>query len=328
MISILIPFKNTAPFFRECIDSILAQSHSDFEIIAVDDHSEDGSLDIIKAYSDKRIKIFKNEGTGILPALQTAQKHAKGKFITRMDADDVMPKDKLTFLLDALKQKAQGYVATGMVQYFGKEKISEGYKKYEGWINKVCSKNSFYEEIYRECVVASPNWMMHKEDFDLISGFNTLLYPEDYDLVFKWKKAGLKIHGIKQITHFWREHKNRTSRTNIHYQQASFFKLKTSHFLRENKNKNIVLFGAKKKGRIIAKILNSKNIKFRWLEKEQSLIDTKVMGVRIESHKTLISNDKNTACIISVYPDIRSKDKLEKNLLKKGFVLGKTAHYF
>jgi hypothetical protein len=142
------------------------------------------------------------------------------------------------------------------------------------------------------------------------------------------KKAGFKIHGIKQITHLWREHNKRTSRTNIHYQQASFFKLKTSHFLRENKNNNIVLLGAKKKGRIIAKILNSKNIKFRWFEKEQSLIDTKVMKVQIESYKTLISNDKNTACIISVYPDYPHKDKLEKNLLKKGFVIGKTAHYF
>ena len=155
----------------------------------MDDHSEDGSLDIIKAYSDKRIKIFKNEGTGILPALQTAQKHAKGKFITRMDADDVMPKDKLTFLLDALKQKAQSYVATGMVQYFGKEKISEGYKKYESWINKVCAKNSFYEEIYRECVVASPNWMMHKEDFDLISG----LTPCNIQKIMIWCLSGKKL---------------------------------------------------------------------------------------------------------------------------------------
>ncbi|MDG1840859.1 MAG: glycosyltransferase family 2 protein, partial [Crocinitomicaceae bacterium] len=290
MISILIPFKNTAPFFRECIDSILEQSHSDFEIIAVDDHSEDDSLDIIMSYSDKRIQVFKNEGIGILPALQTAQKHATGKFITRMDADDVMPKDKLSFLLDALKQKGQGNVATGMVQYFGKEKVSEGYKKYENWINKVCTKNTFYEEIYRECVVASPNWMMHKEDFDLISGFKEIQYPEDYDLVFKWKKAGLQIHGIKQITHLWREHKNRTSRTNIHYQQASFFKLKTSHFLRENKNKNIVLLGAKKKGRIIAKILTSQNIKFRWFEQDEKLIETKVMGVQLLPYNTLISN--------------------------------------
>ena len=328
MISILIPFKNTAPFFRECIDSILAQSHSAFEIIAVDDHSDDDSLEIIKSYSDKRIQVFKNEGIGILPALQTAQKHATGKFITRMDADDVMPKDKLFVLLSALKQKGQGYVATGMVQYFGKEKVSEGYKKYENWINKVCAKNSFYEEIYRECVVASPNWMMHKEDFDLISGFKEIQYPEDYDMVFKWKKAGLQIHGIKRITHLWREHKNRTSRTNIHYQQASFFKLKTSYFLRENKNKNIVLLGAKKKGRIIAKILTSQNIKFRWFEQDEKLIDTKVMGVQIESYKTFISKNKNTACIISVYPDIHHKEKLEKTLLKKGFFIGKTAHYF
>ena len=152
MISILIPFKNAEPFFKECINSILAQSYSDFEIIAVDDNSEDDSLYTIKSYSDKRIQVFKNEGTGILPALQTAQKHATGKFITRMDADDIMPKEKLTFLLDALKQKGPGSVATGMVQYFGKEKISEGYKKYEDWVNNVCDKNTFYKEIYRKCI--------------------------------------------------------------------------------------------------------------------------------------------------------------------------------
>ena len=60
MISILIPFKNTASFFKECLDSILAQSHSDFEIIAVDDQSEDASLNIIKAYSDKASNLFQS----------------------------------------------------------------------------------------------------------------------------------------------------------------------------------------------------------------------------------------------------------------------------
>ena len=84
----------------------------------------------------------------------------------------------------------------------------------------------------------------------------------------------------------------------------------------------------KKKDESLLKFWNSQNIRFRWLEKEQSLIDTKVMGVQIESYKTLISNDKNTACIISIYPDIRSKDKLEKNLLKKEDLFSKTAHYF
>ncbi len=328
MISILIPFKNAEPFFKECINSILAQSYSDFEIIAVDDNSEDDSLYTIKSYSDKRIQVFKNEGTGILPALQTAQKHATGKFITRMDADDIMPKEKLTFLLDALKQKGPGSVATGMVQYFGKEKISEGYKKYEDWVNNVCDKNTFYKEIYRECVVASPNWLMHKEDFYTISGFKNLQYPEDYDLVFKWKSAGFQIHGVKQITHLWREHNKRTSRTSIHYQQESFFKIKTAYFLKEYNGKEIALLGAKKKGRLLAKIMRSQKIKFRWYEQDENLIGTKVMGVQIESYKTFISYDKKTACIISVYPDIHDKDKLEKTLLKKGFVIGESAHYF
>jgi glycosyltransferase involved in cell wall biosynthesis len=63
-ISILIPYKNTAEFLPDCIQSIIDQTHEDWEILAVNDHSTDNSLDIMYSYAQKdtRIKVLINEG--------------------------------------------------------------------------------------------------------------------------------------------------------------------------------------------------------------------------------------------------------------------------
>ena len=61
----------------------------------MDDHSRDDSKAIIESYQDPRIHVIQNEGNGILQALQTAQKYIKGDYVTRMDADDIMPLYKL-----------------------------------------------------------------------------------------------------------------------------------------------------------------------------------------------------------------------------------------
>jgi len=95
MISILIPVKNAAPFLSECFISILGQTETDWEAIFVDDHSTDGSLAILQAVAKRfsQIKVYSSEGQGIVPALQTAYRHATGEMITRMDADDVMQRE-------------------------------------------------------------------------------------------------------------------------------------------------------------------------------------------------------------------------------------------
>ena len=72
LISILTPVKNTAPYLSGCIDSILNQSNSKWELLAVDDFSTDNTFQILQSFErkDSRIKAFKNAEKGIIPALQ------------------------------------------------------------------------------------------------------------------------------------------------------------------------------------------------------------------------------------------------------------------
>ena len=121
LISILLPVRNAARFLTACIHSIENQSEKNWELIAIDDHSTDESLEILNSFMKKnpnQIHVFKNEGKGIIPALKLAYENSQGEFITRMDADDLMEKTKLETLKSLLEKNGRGFVATGLVKYF------------------------------------------------------------------------------------------------------------------------------------------------------------------------------------------------------------------
>lgn len=263
-----MPVKNAGNFLEECLLSVISQTYPHWELIAVDDHSRDNSMEILEKYSkrDKRIRYLKNPSTGIIPALRTAYEVSNGEYIHRMDADDIMPKAKLETLLHILKIEGEGTVATGKVKYFSDAGISEGYRKYEAWINKLCESNTHWQEIYKECVVASPCWMVHRSDFEKCGAFNSDLYPEDYDLVFRFYKNRLKIVASKEVLHMWRDHAERSSRNLKHYAAQSFYELKLKYFLQleYRPEKKLLIWGAGKKGKRLAKLLKQKNIVFQW----------------------------------------------------------------
>lgn len=270
MVSILMPMKNASRYVGEAIESIVAQTYGNWELIIVDDHSTDNSVETVRSFAnvDRRIHLFPNKGEGILPALQTASGRVSGTTITRMDADDLMPKDKLAVLRSTLNQADAKTLVTGKSRYFGEKEISLGYQKYEEWLNGVVDRQSFFTEIYRECTIASPNWMTRTADFQAMGGYERIQYPEDYDMVFRLRNAGFTVKGIDQVTHLWREHPNRTSRHSAVYQQASFFRLKMDYFLKSEikPDQHLVVWGAGKKGKLVAKRLIEANLPFTWMD--------------------------------------------------------------
>lgn len=290
-VSILIPFKNTAHFLSECLDSILEQSYSNWEVLAVNDHSEDGSLDLLTSYSqkDSRIKVFKNEGNGIIPALRTAYKNSSGDFITRMDSDDIMKPNRLKVMAKSLVENGEGYVAVGKVKYFSARGISNGYERYEAWLNELTEVGENYSEIYKECVIPSPCWMTYKKDLELSGAFEPNRYPEDYDLTFRFYEKGLSVIPCSEILHLWRDYDNRTSRTSEHYAQNYFLEIKLHYFLRleHDKNRSLVLWGAGFKGKSIAKSLLKADIDFTWLCDNPQKIGKKIYGKELVHFKIL-----------------------------------------
>ncbi len=90
-VSVLMPIYNAELTLAEAVESILAQTFTDFELIVVDDGSTDGSLQMLQkfAHRDTRIRIISRPNTGIAGALNEAMDAARGEFLARMDADDI-----------------------------------------------------------------------------------------------------------------------------------------------------------------------------------------------------------------------------------------------
>jgi len=284
MISILTPFKNTQHFLPECLDSILSQSYSNWELLMVDDHSSDASHKLVKEYTNKdpRIKLFKNPGNGIIEALRFAFSKSKGKYITRMDSDDIMHPEKLHYMLNDLQEHGRQHVALGLVKYFSDEGISDGYSHYEIWLNQLTKQGANYSEIYKECVIPSPCWMVHKTDLEVCDAFNPNRYPEDYDLTFRFYKNRLKCIPSQLVLHYWRDYETRTSRTHEHYAQNYFLGIKLHYFLEldYDASRTLTVWGAGTKGKTIAKQLSDKGIPFVWI-----CDNPKKVGKRIYGHE-------------------------------------------
>lgn len=303
LVSILIPFKNTAVFLPECLESIKNQNYQNWEVLAVDDHSTDESGSILDAYAqeDTRIKTFRNRGSGIIEALRLAYKRSTGEFITRMDSDDIMKPNKLRVLVDSLLKYRKGHVAVGKVKYFSKMGISNGYERYEAWLNKLTQTASNYSEIYKECVIPSPCWMVHREDLDFCGAFVPDRYPEDYDLTFRFYEKGLQCIPCSKILHLWRDYDTRTSRTSVHYAQNYFLDIKLHYFLKLDfdSDRPLAIWGAGNKGKAIAKGLLDKNVDFYWLCDNPKKIGKEIYGKEMLHYKVL-GQLENPQSIITV----------------------------
>ncbi len=123
-ISVVMSAYNVEKYVSEAIESVLKQSFSDFEFIIVNDGSTDDSLSIIHSFKDKRIKLIENKHD-FIESLNLGMKAATGKYIARMDADDIMHVDRLRIEQAILEENPDITVCTSWISPFG-ENIPKG----------------------------------------------------------------------------------------------------------------------------------------------------------------------------------------------------------
>lgn len=159
-ISVIIPVYNTAKYLAECLDSVLAQTFTDFEVICIDDGSGDNSAEILKEYAarDKRIKIISQKNSGVVAARNTAIAHAKGKFIYPLDSDDIITQTCLERLYNTITTTNYRVVASEACLFDKKIGILKQPKftKYEMYGAHEC------------CVISA---LFYKEDFVRFGGY-------------------------------------------------------------------------------------------------------------------------------------------------------------
>lgn len=320
-ISILMPVRNAVPYLSDCLHSILQQEDKNWELIAVNDHSEDASLEVLQhlATQDSRIRVLENNGHGIIAALRTAYSQAKAPLIHRMDADDIMPKTKLSTLKSLWEP---GAVVTGKVKYFSDDwLVGLGFQNYEAWLNQLMEEDAHWRDIYMECPIPSPAWLISAEDLDSVGAFDSDLIPEDYDFAFRLYRHGLKLVSSQEVVHLWRDSQQRTSRMNPEYFPMAYYPLKVHHFLRIDRDdqKELYLWGAGKKGKRVAQLLLESGTNFQWITDNPKKQGIDIYGKTLQAVDLGSLKGNQTICAVSSPEDkVEMKERLEQNHQRAG----------
>ena len=119
-ISVVMPVYNGEKYLREAMDSILAQTYTDFEFIIIDDGSKDTSAEIVRSYNDPRIRFVQNEhNMGVAATLNRGLDLAHGEYIARMDADDISLPQRFEKQITFMDQHPEVAVCGSAIELFG-----------------------------------------------------------------------------------------------------------------------------------------------------------------------------------------------------------------
>ena len=195
-ITVLLPTFQADRYLKECVMSILNQDYSDFELLVIDDHSTDQTMGILQAFDDPRIRIVFGEGKGIAAALNKGLLEAAGKYIARIDADDLMTEDRLRIQRAYLESHPQTIVCGGWQKYFGRSKY---YHKPSALASQ-CQSNLLFR-----CDLCHSTVMLRKAAF-LDNGlfYDSYYAAEDYELWTRVLDYG-NIENIPQILGYYRD---------------------------------------------------------------------------------------------------------------------------
>lgn len=146
-LSIIIPVYNKEKYIRDCINSILAQTFTNFEIIIINDGSTDNTIKILKSFKDSRIKLINTNNNGVSTARNIGINHASGEYITFIDGDDTIDPDYCEKIAnEILKYDYPDLLILGFkkIYHFGTIKPIEPFT--EGILNVTDFKHSFMSE--------------------------------------------------------------------------------------------------------------------------------------------------------------------------------------
>ena len=229
LISIIINCRNGSQFLKECIRSVLIQSYRNWEIIFFDNSSTDNSLDIIKNFKDKRIKIFLNKKKSFLnlyDARNVAVKKTHGEFITFIDVDDIWKKNKLIEQIKLLDKKLLNKIIYSNYQIL-KNKSKKLFLAHK----KLLPSGFITQKLLNNYCVGLPTLLISKKIFSKYKFNKKYNIIGDFDLIIRLSKK-YEIIAIQKSLAIYRLHSNNFSAKNLN----SYIE-ELSSWLKKNKNK-------------------------------------------------------------------------------------------
>lgn len=295
-LSILLPVRNEEDYLHAALASLRRQTFTNWELVAVDDGSTDGTSRILEqaAASDQRIKVIRTPPLGLVAALNTGLAECRAPLVARMDGDDLCHPHRLERQVAWLDSHPADSVVTCRVRLFPSPAITAGMRAYETWQNSLLSHEEICRDLFVESPLAHPSVVYRREAVVALGGYRDQPWAEDYDLWLRLAAAGARFSRLPELLFFWRDHPRRHTRTAGISSLAAFRACKVHHLKHGylKGERRVTLWGAGSEGKAWRAALAAAEIEVqRWIEVDRRKIGQVIHGAPVTAIDTLLPGD-------------------------------------
>jgi glycosyltransferase involved in cell wall biosynthesis len=260
-ISVLLPFRNATDTLGRALLGLLGLPDASLEVLAIDDGSSDGGWERVQTWArrDPRLRLVSGTERGLVAALNLGIAQARGRFVARMDADDIAHPFRLRKQSDLLlRDPSIGVVATRVRAFADQGAVGEGLLRYIAWQNGLLSPEDHRRELFVEAPICHPTAMIRREHLARVGGYRETEGPEDYDLWLRLDAAGVRFAKLPEVLLAWRHDPDRTTFRDARYALPRFRTAKAPFLaerVRAAGKHRVVMWGAGPTGRRLAREL-------------------------------------------------------------------------
>lgn len=287
LVSIVVPSYNYANYLSECIETVLSQTHKNFELLIVDDGSTDNTREVVYSYNDSRINYIYKENGGLSAARNTGIENISGEYVLFLDADDLIEKTYISKQIKFLENNQRNAICVAKNKLFtnlndqGKPVVSGSWHLY--------SRNLDTHILFFN--LAPPHCYFYRRSVvDKVGYFDTALKAcEDYDYILRCVREGFRFGVNRKALAYYRVHPSSMSanKERQHYYDSLLHERVAGYFFGDDSYpKNLTLYYPFLTGVIVTALrlcdTNPDRVK-RLLEIFQNLVSHLLINNRIDN---------------------------------------------
>lgn len=328
-ISVVMPAYNAAASVAAALDSLLAQTHSNFEVVAVDDGSADATADILRTYAarDGRVRPLILSHGGVAEAFNAGIDAARGEYVARMDADDLCLPQRLARQAALLDARPEVGLVACQVDFGGDREAQAGYARHVDWTNTLITSSDISLGRFVDAPVANPSVMFRRALVEEHGGAEQGDFPEDYEMWLRWLDGGVVMEKLPEPLLVWNDPPGRATRTDPRYAPEAFYRVKARYLARWLGRHNrhdpaVVVMGSGRTTRKRADLLLEHGVAIRaWCDVDPRKIGKVIHGVPVLAREDIPGPDE-CFCLPFV-ASVGAREDICAFLESRGFVLGR-----
>jgi glycosyltransferase involved in cell wall biosynthesis len=324
-ITVIMPVWNAAKTLERAVSGILGQEFEDWELVAVNDGSSDGSGALLDglAEQDGRMRVLKASGhRGVVAAHGAGLKMATGELIARMDADDWSDPRRLLRQVEMLDSRPELGAVSCRVRLL--DPLGDGMRRHVEWANSLTTPGQISAGRFIEAPMVHPSAVIRREWIDRVDGYRDMGWPEDYDLWLRLLDEGCRMAKVDEELFHWQDREHRLTRQHPDYASDAVWRMK-AHFLARLPRvveRGVALCGAGPIGRRMTGLLQRNSIEVRAIfDVDPAKVGRQVKGVPVLGHEEFGKRERD-AVLLSAVGVVGGRQRVRALAAEVGYVEG------